>query len=180
MRIIGGRLKGRKISTSSKFKGRPTTDFGRESLFNILRNRVDLTEMHVLDLFSGTGAMSLEAASHGALSVTSVEMNRPSAMSIRKNMNDLGIENGMVVTGDVFKFIKKAPRQYDLIIADPPFALERLPKLPEFIQKTNLLAPDGLFVLEHGPEHHFDEAEGFEEERRYGHVHFSFFTFEEE
>jgi 16S rRNA (guanine(966)-N(2))-methyltransferase RsmD len=178
MRIIGGKFKGRRFTPPSNFSGRPTTDFAREALFNLLRSRVDLDGCAVLDLFAGTGAMSFEFISRGATSITAVEQEASACRFIKSVFDVLDFKKAFVLRDDVFKFLVRNQGKYDVVVADPPFDLEQVASLPDRIQKAELLNPGGLFVLEHGPEHKFDSHVGFQESRRYGSVHFSFFNFE--
>ena len=160
------------------FKGRPTTDFARESLFNLLRSRVDLKGARVLDLFAGTGMVGIECASRGADSVTAVEMQRSACAYIKASYSTLGFNNAVVINSDVFSFVKKGFVKYDFVFADPPYDLKKLAKFPGRVRESRLLSQEGLFCLEHGESNSFDGVEGFLEKRKYGHVHFSFFTFE--
>ncbi len=160
------------------FKGRPTTDFARESLFNLLRSRVDLEGARVLDLFAGTGMVGIECASRGAESVTAVEMQRSACVYIKESYSTLGYDKAVVINSDVFSFIKKGFVKYDFVFADPPYDLKNLDKFPGHVRESGLLSQEGLFCLEHGESNSFDGVEGFLEKRKYGHVHFSFFTFE--
>ena len=160
------------------FKGRPTTDFARESLFNLLRSRVDLKGARVLDLFAGTGMVGIECASRGAESVTAVEMQRSACAYIKESYSALSFDEAVVINSDVFSFVKKGFVKYDFVFADPPYDLKKLAKLPGLVRDSGLLAEGGLFCLEHGESNSFDGVEGFLERRKYGHVNFSFFTFE--
>jgi len=177
MRVIGGRLKGRRFSPPRHFKGRPTTDFGREGLSNLLRSRLDLEGLEALDLFAGSGAVSFELASRGAVAVTSVEKDSGACRYIQKQAQDFGLEAIRVLRADAFAFLGKAMTQFDLVFADPPYTEPRLPELPELVRSAGLVAGGGLFVLEHGDRSDFSEELGFVEMRKYGHVHFSFFDF---
>ena len=177
MRVIGGRLKGRRFSPPRHFKGRPTTDFGREGLFNLLRSRLDLEGLEALDLFAGSGAVSFELASRGAVSVTAVEMDAGSCRYIQKQAQDFGLDVIRVLRADAFAFLGKAMTQFDLVFADPPYTEPRLEELPGMVRESGLVAKGGLFVLEHGDRKDFSESEGFVEMRKYGQVHFSFFDF---
>lgn len=164
---------------------RPTTDFAKESLFNLLINRMDIEGADVLDLFAGTGGIGLECISRGAREVTAIEMAHVQQNFIIATCKQLGINNLHVIRGDVFKFLNsnyenrdsantwRGPR-YDLVFADPPYALEQLPSLPDLIV-PQLLKPDGLFVLEHGDTYDFSGHPHFLDLRTYGSVHFSFF-----
>lgn len=175
MRIISGHLKGRSISVPKNFKGRPTTDFGREGLFNVLSNLIDFNDTHVLELFAGTGAFSIECFSRGAEFMKAVEKNPLHARFIRENFRSFEMLHAEVVLADVLKFIGQEAQQYDLIFADPPFDLPSMELLPEMILARNLLKPDGLFVLEHGKRNNFEKLPGFRQERKYSNIHFSFF-----
>lgn len=170
---------------------RPTTDFAKESLFNLLTNRIDLEGADVLDLFAGTGGIGLECVSRGAREVTAVELAHVQQNFIISTCKSLGITNLRLIRGDVFKFIRnnydgilptnpltpnpiwRGPK-YDLVFADPPYALEELPTLPSLIV-PELLKPGGLFVLEHGDQYDFSGHPHFLDLRTYGSVHFSFF-----
>ena len=178
MRITGGDWRGRRLKPLKGFKGRPTTDFARESLFNLFRSRIDLEGARVLDLFSGTGMVGIECASRGAASVTAVEKQRGACAYIKESYSALGFEEVVVINLDVFSFVKKVFVKYDLVFADPPYDLKKLAELPELVRESGLLAEDGLFCLEHDESNSFDGVDGFLERRKYGHVHFSFFTFE--
>ena len=177
MRIIGGSLKGRRFSPPRHFKGRPTTDFGREGLFNLLRSRLELDGLEALDLFAGSGAVSYELASRGAVSVTAIEQDSGACRYIQKQAQDFGLDAIRVVRADVFAFLGRAMTQYELVFADPPYTDARLETLPDLVREAGLVAKGGLFILEHGDRRDFSETEGFVEMRKYGHVHFSFFDF---
>lgn len=154
---------------------RPTTDFAKESLFNLLQNRMDFEGIDMLDLFAGTGGIGLECVSRGAREVTAVELAHTQQNFIIAACKQLGIKNLNVIRGDVFKYINACRIQYDLIFADPPYALNTLPTLPDLVFEKELLKGDGLFVLEHGKDYDFASHPHFEEHRNYGSVNFSFF-----
>ncbi len=176
MRIVSGKLKGRRFSPPSSFKARPTTDQARESLFNILNNLIHFEDQKVLDLFGGTGAMSYEFASRGCISVTSVEKSFPHFKFIKTTLSTLGLsDNVKIIKADVFKFLQKDSGSYTLIFADPPFNLPELSKIPDNVLQSGRLTADGLFVLEHGPDHDFSTHPAFQQKRNYGKVNFSFF-----
>jgi 16S rRNA (guanine966-N2)-methyltransferase len=175
MRIISGTLKGRNILVPKNFNGRPTTDFGREGLFNVLNNLVDFDQIHVLELFAGTGAFSIECFSRGAEYLKSVEKDPLHARFIRDNFRSFEMTHADVVLADVMKFLGQESQQYDLIFADPPFDLPSLELLPGLVLGRNLLKSEGVFVLEHGKRNNFEQEKGFLQERRYSNVHFSFF-----
>ena len=176
MRIVSGYLKGRRFTPPTQLKARPTTDFAKEGLFNLLSNRMELEDIRVLELFSGSGSIGLEFISRGATSVTGIEISAQHIGYIKKIMVELGVKNYYLQKADVFKYLERATGNYQLIFADPPYQLKELPTLPQIIIEKGLLAPDGVFILEHGREHNFENHPHFVEERKYGNVHFSFFS----
>ena len=177
MRIIGGEFKSRIFKPGKNFKARPTTDFARENLFNILDNRYDFEHKKILDLFSGTGSISFEFVSRGCQNVTSVELDRFHYQFICSVIEKLGIKRFvMALNIDAFKFIGRSLEQYDLIFADPPYELKEIAAIPDLILNTNLLNNEGLLVLEHGKANDFSSHPLFRELRKYGSVHFSFFS----
>lgn len=176
MRIIGGRLKGRQICPPAGYNARPTTDFAREGLFNVLDNEYDFEGMTVLDLFGGTGAVAFEFASRGAGKVYSVEMARENATFIKTEAAKLGLGNVVMVRDNVFDFLTVCHEKFDIIFADPPYAMEGVEALPDKIFERNILYDGNYFVLEHGDEHSFISHPYFKKEKRYGRVHFSFFV----
>ena len=175
MRIIGGRLKGKVITPPADYAARPTTDFAKEALFNILDNEYELEGLKVLDLFGGTGAIAFEFASRGAERVYSIEMNRDNARFIRKEAGRLGLDNVTAVHDNVFDFLPVCREKFDLIFADPPYALDGLETIPDKVLSLDILHPERYFILEHGSEHSFREHPLFVKEKIYGRVHFSFF-----
>lgn len=176
MRIISGLYKGRRFQLPKGLMARPTTDFAKEGLFNLLNNRVDFEGLRMLDLFSGTGSISLECLSRGADLITCVEQFPLHAQFIRSVAKQLEANNLHVIQGDVFTWLQRPTGSYDLIFADPPYSEPRLESIPDSIFSTTLLADEGLFVLEHSKKNDFSKHPRFKEERRYGNVHFSFFT----
>ena len=176
MRIISGSHKSRQIHTPTNLPVRPTTDFAKESLFNILNNLVDFEGLKVLDLFAGTGNISYEFFSRGAEMVTSVEMERKCSMFIEKTAEILKAETITVFRTDVFQFLKHGFGTYDVIFADPPYDLEQINALPDLIFASDLLLPEGIFILEHSKRSHFEDHPFFDQHRVYGNVNFSFFS----
>lgn len=158
---------------------RPTTDFAKEGLFNLLNNRIDFEGIDVLDLFAGTGSIGLEFISRDARSVTSVEQSERHVAFIRKVCRDLKIDNLQLIKGDVFRYIASTKVKFDVIFADPPYELEKLVEIPDLIFRHELLKPDGLFVLEHSAKHKFDNHPCFSEHRHYGNVNYTFFEKEQ-
>ncbi|HLO59704.1 MAG TPA: RsmD family RNA methyltransferase [Bacteroidales bacterium] len=175
MRIIGGKYSGRRIEVSKGFDSRPTTDFAREALFNILTNHFDFEDAAVLDLFSGTGSLSFEFASRGCENIDLVEINGRATQFISKTAGEIGMKGIHAVRMDVFRFIPVCHKKYDIIVADPPYELKNIETIPDLIMQFSLLKENGWFVLEHGKSNKFTNHPRFSEERNYGSVHFSFF-----
>ena len=175
MRIITGRYKGRRFDIPRTFKARPTTDFAKENIFNVLQGYTDFDGKTALDLFAGTGSISLELASRGCQQVVSVEADRDHAAFIRQCFAKLGADNQLLIRGDVFKFLETCRQSFDFIFADPPYALRELAQIPDLILESTLLRPDGLLVFEHGKDHDFSQHPRFVEHRQYGSVNFSIF-----
>ncbi len=176
MRIIHGEHSGRRIHIPKNLRARPTTDQARESLFNILYNRVEFSELKVLDLFAGTGSISYEFASLGCPDIVSIDNDRFHVAAIQKNCDDVGLSAIRAIKSDVFKYIKYPGRKFDLIFADPPYDLKDLSEIPDKILNSGCLLPEGLLILEHGPSNSFTEHTAWQETRKYGKVHFSFFS----
>ena len=142
MRIIGGRLKGQAILPPAGYGARPTTDFAKEGLFNILDNEYEFQDLKVLDLFGGTGAIAYEFASRGAARVYSVDMNKDHAYFIRREAARLGLPNVTAVHSNVFDFLKICREKFDIIFADPPYALEGIESLPDKVLEQDILLPE--------------------------------------
>ncbi len=176
MRIIGGALKGKTINPPLGYKARPTTDFAKEGLFNILNNEYEFEDLKVLDLFGGTGSIAFEFASRGASRVYCVEMERDNASFIKTEAARLGLRNVTMVRDNVFDFLPICREKFDIIFADPPYALDRLETIPDKVFEQEILHPGCYFILEHGDEHSFTSHPYFVKERSYGRVHFSFFA----
>lgn len=179
MRIISGKYKGRRISAPSNITARPTTDFAKEGLFNLLNNRIDLEGIDVLDLFAGTGSISIEFVSRDCKSIISIEQNDRHCNFIRKICTELKITNLSLLKTDVFKFIASCHTQFDMIFADPPYELDKIAEIPDLIFNQKLLKADGLFVLEHSAKTDFTNHPNFVDHRNYGNVNFSFFEVKE-
>lgn len=175
MRIITGKYKGRHFDVPRSFKARPTTDFAKENIFNVMNGYIDFEDCTALDLFAGTGSISLELLSREAKTVVSVEMDRDHANFIRQCLKKIDDENCMLIKGDVFRFVKSCKQKFDFIFADPPYALPNLPTIPDLIFEHDLLAEDGVFVFEHGKDNDFSSHPRFKEHRSYGSVNFSIF-----
>lgn len=175
MRIVGGTFKARIFNPGKNFTARPTTDFSKENLFNILENRIDWEQSEALDLFSGTGSISYEMISRGCKNVTAVEINSRHVRFISTVKSTLGLQNLQIVREDAFRFISKTKKQYDLIFADPPFDMRNFADVPVKLFEAGVLREGGLFILEHNKHQNFEKLPQFLELRTYGSVHFSFF-----
>jgi len=175
LRIIGGTYKGRRITPPTGFKARPTTDFARESLFNILNNRVDFEEMSVLDLFAGTGSISFEFASRGVREVHLIERDVKHIAGIRRIIKDIGFTNIKPIHIDVKAFLRTCKQKYDIVFADPPYELKWLSEIPDMVTGSGVMKDSGFFILEHPRNMSFADHKLFFEHRNYGGVNFSFF-----
>ena len=176
MRIIAGTLRGRRLNPPANLPVRPTTDMARESLFNILNNYVDYEECSVLDLFAGTGAVSVEFVSRGARKVTAIDIHAGCTDFIKDTAKHLALDNLRVVRADVFELLRRPNRQFDIVFADPPYAAPDLPQLPDMVFEHDLLTDDGIFILEHPKEFDFADHPHFWQHRIYGKVNFTFFA----
>lgn len=177
MRIIRGILKTKRITVPKSFPSRPTTDFAKEGLFNILENRFDFEELELLDLCAGTGNISFEWLSRGAKKVVAVDANFNSTRHIKKLAKDFGLINQIhVVKSDVLNFLGKNEQAFDLIFADPPYDLKVHEEIVKLVFERNLLKEDGLLVVEHGKRTDLSQLPHFELSRTYGNVIFSLFN----
>jgi len=179
MRVIGGYLRGRKFYPPAKnWPTRPTTDYAKEGLYNILQNRIDFETTKMLDLFGGTGSQGYEAISRGCLDVTYVDKFRAAVMFTKATAIEFKIDEYLkVVQSDVAKYVKYNKQKFDYIFAGPPYPLKWLDEIPKMIFDNETLAENGLFVLEHNPNHSFKDFEYYQEERNYGTTIFSFFGY---
>lgn len=175
MRIVGGKLRGRRIRPPANLKARPTTDMAKEALFNVLANLIDLSGAAVLDLFFGSGGISLEFHSRGASEVVSVDVDPVSKKFLEQTIREFGLKGMRTVQADVFKMLKNPRKQFDLVFADPPYADPRFPELPDQILNGGWLRPEGILIIEHGEEHDFSAHPLQFMHKRYGSVNFSFF-----
>ncbi len=177
MRIISGSLKGRVLIPPKSFKARPTTDFAKEGLFNMLEHNYDFSTLSVLDLFAGSGGISLEFVSRSCSSVTCVEMNPVHARFIRDTASAFGIKEKLqVVHHNVFDFLSLCTARYDIVFADPPYDLSGLENIPDKVMASGIVKEDGIFILEHPAAFNFAAHPCFQKEKKYGNVHFSFFA----
>ena len=176
MRIITGQYKGRHFEIPRTFKARPTTDFAKENIFNVLGGYIDFDGATALDLFGGTGSISLELVSRGCSQVICVELDRDHHRFISDCLKKLGTTACIPLRGDVFRFLKNCHQQFDFIFADPPYALKELPQIPDLVFEHSLLKDGGIFVFEHGRDHDFSQHPHFVEHRSYGSVNFTLFS----
>lgn len=175
MRIIGGRHKRILIHPPANLPVRPTTDKAKEALFNVLQNVFDFEAIRVLDLFAGTGSISYEFASRGAVKVVAVENHPRCLRFIRQTKEQLGLENLICLKADVFRFLKYCQPAFDIVFADPPYDMEKTKLLPDAIFSQKLLAENGWLIIEHSSNIVFDNHPNFVKKRKYSKVHFSFF-----
>ncbi|MDR0754000.1 MAG: RsmD family RNA methyltransferase [Prevotellaceae bacterium] len=175
MRIISGSHKGRNIEPPRNFHARPTTDFAKENLFNILNNIVDISELKVLDLFAGTGSISFEFASRGAKQIDAVELNGVHHTFIKQTACKFGFEQIRTIKTNALKFISFCSATYDIIFADPPYNMPEIDKIPNTVFDHNLLKENGLLIVEHSDKYDFGNHSRFYDNRHYGSVNFTFF-----
>lgn len=175
MRIVSGKYRGRRFSPPSNFKARPTTDFAKENLFNILNNEIDWEETTALDLFGGTGSISFELASRECKHVTCVEKNPIHAAFIEKVKDQLKVTNLRIFKMDVFKYLEHNKDQFDLIFADPPYDMKNFEEVPRLVFEKNILKEGGIFIMEHSKDYDFSDYSLFVQKRTYGSVNFSIF-----
>lgn len=179
MRIIGGKLKGIRFHPPVGLPTRPTTDRSKEALFNILNNQMDFEGINALDLFSGTGNISIELASRGAASVISVDTSFKCCSFIKEIAKKHQLDAISVIKEDALKFIKRNRPGFDFIFADPPFDIAEIPQIPQLIFDNHLLNPGGLLIIEHPSRRKIDQHPAFISQRDYGYSSFSFFEKEE-
>lgn len=176
MRIIRGMYGRRRFDVPGNITARPTTDFARENIFNVLENLIDFEGKTALDLFAGTGAITFEFLSRGCSSVTAVEKAATQYGFIRRVAQQLDCtERLTLIRGDALKFVQTSERKFDIIFADPPYTLPDFDKIPGLILQSRLLTPDTLFIMEHSKAYDFSRLPHFKEHRAYGSVNFSIF-----
>ena len=175
MRIIGGVLKGLRLNPPKNLPVRPTTDMAKEALFSILQNQIDFEGIKVLDLFSGTGNISMEFTSRGAAEVVSVDRSIHCINYLKDVARQHGLTQIKTYKADVFKYLELESEQYDLLFADPPYDLNRIPEIARIIFDKDLLLPGGLLIVEHQSLQNLSNHPAFTEQRKYGHSSFSFF-----
>lgn len=176
MRIIRGKYGRRRFNVPTNITARPTTDFAKENIFNIIENITDLEDCEALDLFAGTGAISFELLSRGAKRVTAIEKAATQARFIEATAKTLGDDNLRLVRGDVFKFISTSrPNSFDFVFADPPYDLPRFDDVPRMVLESGMVRKGGTFIIEHSKTHDFSHLPGFTRHVAYGSVNFSIF-----
>ncbi len=175
MRIIGGKLRSRKINIPQNIEIRPTTDFAKESLFNILNNLISFEETKFLDLFCGSGSISYEFFSRGGNNITCVDNNFKSIEFIKKTIEIFKADAIKPIKIDALKYIESCNVKFDTIFADPPYDMGNIDKIPDLIFNNNLLNDEGIFILEHSNKYNFSENQNLFDNRKYGSVNFSFF-----
>lgn len=175
MRIIGGKFKSRRFSIPKNFPSRPTTDFAKEGLFNILVNKYTFDDLKILDLCAGTGNISMEFLSRGAGNIVAIDQNFNSVCHIKGLLREFNCEDKMVVVkSEIMKFLNATEKKFDLIFADPPFAFESHASIAEVIFERKILNNNGVLIIEHGKEVSLENITHFSFVRMYGNVHFSF------
>ena len=180
MRIIRGKYGRRRFDVPTNITARPTTDFARENIFNVLENLIDLDGAVALDLFAGTGAISFEFLSRECESVTSVEKSHTQYNFIRKVREQLNVQNMTLIKGDVFRFVDTCKQKFDVIFADPPYNLPNFGEIPEKILASEMLKEGTIFIMEHSKDYDFSHLPHFYQHRNYGSVNFSIFIIENE
>ncbi|MDR2843939.1 MAG: RsmD family RNA methyltransferase [Candidatus Symbiothrix sp.] len=175
MRIISGKYKSRRFEAPKNFKARPTTDFAKENIFNVVSNLLDLEDTVALDLFSGTGSIAFELLSRGCKKVVCVEKDSAHYAFIKTVKAKLADDCLETIKGDAFRYIQSTSQTFDFIFADPPYALKELSQVPEMVLSQGLLNPEGVFVMEHSKDYDFSNLPYFLQQRVYGSVNFSIF-----
>lgn len=179
MRIIRGKYGRRRFDVPTNITARPTTDFARENLFNVLENFVDFEGADALYLFAGTGAISFEFLSRECRHVTAVEKAPTQQKFIEKVARELKADNFTLIRGDVLRYIAAGPKAFDIVFADPPYDMPGFGEIPEKILSSGLVRPGTVVIVEHNKTHDFSSLPHFREHRAYGSVNFSIFVVEE-
>lgn len=176
MRIVSGEFKGRQFTPPKNFTARPTTDFAKESLFNIINNHFDFEQISVLDLFGGTGSISFEFASRGCKSIQLIELNQNHLHFIKKVISELNLKQISAFRLNAFKYLHMCNTQFDIIFADPPYEMKGIEEIPQIVFEKKLLKPEGWLIVEHSKKTDLSKLNHFTQVRNYGNVHFSFFN----
>lgn len=176
MRIISGNHRGKKIVAPENLPVRPTTDFAKESLFNILNNYFYFDSIEVLDLFAGTGNISYEFAARDAVKVIAVDNNESCTHFIERTAQSLQFGQLKTVRNDAIRFLSTCKQAFNVIFADPPYDWNKYETIPQLVFENNLLCKDGFLVIEHAVEINFQTHPKFFQQRHYGKVNFSIFA----
>ncbi len=148
----------------------------KEALFNILHNYYDFEGIKVLDLFAGIGSISYEFASRDAAEVHSVEMNPRCVNFITETSRKLDLKNLFVIRANVFTYLKRSGKKFDIIFADPPYDLEGIETIPDLVFENDLLDKEGWLIVEHSAGIDFSTHPNLDQQRKYGKVNFSMFS----
>lgn len=176
MRIISGKFRARRFSVPHQFPSRPTTDFAKEGLFNMLENQIDFDDLNILDLCVGTGNISFEFLSREAGKITAVDTNLNCLRFVKKNAEEMKVDDLIrTLKMDILHFLSITTDQYDIIFADPPYNYKKHDEIQKIVFEKNLLKEDGLLIIEHGKETDLKNTTYFKNQRNYGNVYFSFF-----
>jgi 16S rRNA (guanine966-N2)-methyltransferase len=175
MRVVSGKYRGKRVLPPKKFPSRPTTDYAKEALFNILENKLEWDECNVLDLFAGTGNISAEFLSRGVNKVLSIDKNPICIKHMHLFKKELKDENWFIQRNEVNHYILKCEEKFEVIFADPPFGLKGLRELIDRIFEEGVLTEEGMLIVEHGKEDSFSDHPKITSVRDYGGVNFSFF-----
>ncbi len=179
MRIISGKNKGKQLIAPAKLPVRPTTDFAKEALFNILNNNYYFDELSVLEIFAGTGNISYEFASRGTNSIISIDSHNACVQFINKTARELNYPI-TALKADAYEYLKRSSQQFDIIFADPPydFPNEKFAEIASLVFSHNLLAENGMLIIEHSSKTDLSYLPNFSQTKKYGGSVFSFFEYE--
>lgn len=177
MRIISGLHKGKRLIAPKNLPARPTTDFAKEGLFNMIGNEFNIEDITVLDLFAGIGGITFEFASRGAKKILSIDENYHCVSFIKKTARELDLKQIDVFKNDAFRYLKKYDTQFDIIFADPPYQLKNINEVPELVFKNKLLKENGQLILEHDRNWDFSGNPNFVKHKKYSNVNFSIFQY---
>lgn len=180
MRIVSGTCRGRLIEPPRSFRARPTTDFAKENIFNVISNLYNFEGLSVLDIFSGTGSISYEFASRGASRVVSVEQDHVHHSFIKATAIKLNLEAIQPIKMNAFSYLKGCKDKFDIIFADPPYDLDGIDALPDLVLAADILSEDGIFIFEHSKSKKYTDHPNFSQHRSYGSVNFSIFEVNKE
>lgn len=175
MRIIRGKYGRRRFDVPTNISARPTTDFARENIFNVIENIADIEGADTLDLFAGTGAVTFEFLSREARTATAVEKAATQQRFIARVAKELGADNLNLIRGDVLRYLEGASRSFDIVFADPPYDMAGFAEIPGRILASRVVRPGTLVIVEHSRKHDFSALPGFFDHREYGSVNFSLF-----